>query len=155
MVSAMTGVPPNTTPWRRDPAVIEDAVRRWARSFRGDQAEVSELRMPDSGMANDTVLFRLDGEPLVARLAPAPDSPYPTFPTFDLEEGGVLCATCGRFTGRRIEPDTLQMVRRILGGELRTALAEPPGPTTTATERLALTSLEHHLERRLRSAALL
>ena len=68
MVSAMTGVPPNTTPWRRDPAVIEDAVRRWARSFRGDQAEVSDLRMPDSGMANDTVLFRLDGEPLVARL---------------------------------------------------------------------------------------
>jgi hypothetical protein len=37
----------------------------------------------------------------------------------------------------------------------RGALAEPPGPTTVATERLALTSLEHHLERRLRSAALL
>jgi aminoglycoside phosphotransferase (APT) family kinase protein len=35
-------------------------------------------------MANDTVLFRLDGEALVARLAPAPESPYPTFPTFDL-----------------------------------------------------------------------
>jgi hypothetical protein len=47
------------------------------------------------------------------------------------------------------------MVRCILGGELRVALAEPPGPTTVATERLALTSLEHHLERRLRSAALL
>ena len=52
-------------------------------------------------------------------------------------------------------PDTLQMVRRILGGDLRGALAEPPGPTTVATERLALTSVEHHLERRLRSAALL
>jgi aminoglycoside phosphotransferase (APT) family kinase protein len=36
-------------------------------------------------MANDTVLFRLDGGPLVARLAPEPSSPYPTFPTFDLE----------------------------------------------------------------------
>jgi hypothetical protein len=47
------------------------------------------------------------------------------------------------------------MVRRILGGDLRGALAEPAGPTTVATERLALTSLEHHLERRLRSAALL
>ena len=35
-------------------------------------------------MANDTVLFHLDDEALVARLAPAPDSPYPTFPTFDL-----------------------------------------------------------------------
>jgi DNA repair protein RecO (recombination protein O) len=77
------------------------------------------------------------------------------FTAFDLDEGGVLCATCGRFTGRRIEPDTLQMVRHILGGELRVALAEAPGPTTVATERLALSSLEHHLERRLRSAALL
>jgi DNA repair protein RecO (recombination protein O) len=77
------------------------------------------------------------------------------FTAFDLEEGGVLCAACGRFTGRRIDPDTLRMVRRILGGDLRGALAEPPGPTTVATERLALTSLEHHLERRLRSAALL
>ena len=47
------------------------------------------------------------------------------------------------------------MVRRILGGDLRGALAEPPGPATVATERLALTSVEHHLERRLRSAALL
>jgi aminoglycoside phosphotransferase (APT) family kinase protein len=36
-------------------------------------------------MANDTVLFRLDGEALVARLAPAPDSQYATFPNFDLE----------------------------------------------------------------------
>ncbi len=45
---------------------------------------VSEVRSPGSGMANDTVLFRLDGEALVARLAPSPDSPYPTFPSFDL-----------------------------------------------------------------------
>ncbi len=77
------------------------------------------------------------------------------FTAFDLDEGGVLCATCGRFTGRRIQPDTLQMVRRILGGELRGALAEPPSAATVETERLALASLEHHLERRLRSAALL
>jgi DNA repair protein RecO (recombination protein O) len=100
-------------------------------------------------------LLSLEGfHPMLELCARCGDEDGP-FTTFDLEEGGVLCATCGRFTGRRIEPDTLQMVRRILGGELRTALAEPPGPTTTATERLALTSLEHHLERRLRSAALL
>jgi aminoglycoside phosphotransferase (APT) family kinase protein len=41
--------------------------------------------MPDSGMANDTVLFRLDEEALVARLAPSPESAYPTFPKFDLD----------------------------------------------------------------------
>jgi aminoglycoside phosphotransferase (APT) family kinase protein len=51
---------------------------------RGDSAVVTEVRVPDSGMANDTILFHLDGEALVARLAPAPDSPYPTFPSFDL-----------------------------------------------------------------------
>jgi aminoglycoside phosphotransferase (APT) family kinase protein len=36
-------------------------------------------------MANDTVLFTLSGEPMVARLAPTPGSPYPTFPSFDLD----------------------------------------------------------------------
>jgi DNA repair protein RecO (recombination protein O) len=77
------------------------------------------------------------------------------FVAFDLDEGGVLCDTCGRFAGKRISPEALGMVRQILGGELRAALAEPPGPVTLETERLALGSLEHHLERRLRSAALL
>jgi DNA repair protein RecO (recombination protein O) len=77
------------------------------------------------------------------------------FVAFDLDEGGVLCDTCGRFAGKRITPEALDLVRRILGGELRAALAEPPGPVTVEAERLALGSLEHHLERRLRSAALL
>lgn len=36
-------------------------------------------------MANDTVLFQLGGDALVARLAPMPGSPYPLFPSFDLE----------------------------------------------------------------------
>jgi DNA repair protein RecO (recombination protein O) len=77
------------------------------------------------------------------------------FVAFDLDEGGVLCDTCGRFAGKRLSPEALALVRRILGGELRAALAEPPGPVTVEAERLALGSLEHHLERRLRSAALL
>jgi aminoglycoside phosphotransferase (APT) family kinase protein len=58
----------------------------WARAFRNDdRAIVTDVRMPDSGMANDTVLFRLDEEALVARLAPSPESAYPTFPKFDLD----------------------------------------------------------------------
>jgi DNA repair protein RecO (recombination protein O) len=77
------------------------------------------------------------------------------FVAFDLDEGGLLCADCGRFAGKRISPEALVQLRRILGGELRAALAEPPGPVTVETERLALSSLEHHLERKLRSAALL
>jgi DNA repair protein RecO (recombination protein O) len=100
-------------------------------------------------------LLSLEGfHPLLDACARCGDDEGP-FTAFDLEEGGVVCTTCGRFSGRRIEPDTLLMVRRILGGELRVALAEPPGPVTVATERLAVTSLEHHLERRLRSATLL
>jgi DNA repair protein RecO (recombination protein O) len=77
------------------------------------------------------------------------------FTAFDVEEGGVLCEQCARLGGRRVGPDALALVRRILGGELRGALAETPGTTTVEVERLAVFTLEHHLERRLRSAALL
>jgi aminoglycoside phosphotransferase (APT) family kinase protein len=74
----------STTPWRRDPTQLAAGLAAWAESVLGNRAAVTNLRAPDSGMANDTVLFSIDGENLVARLAPAPDSPYPTFPTFDL-----------------------------------------------------------------------
>jgi DNA repair protein RecO (recombination protein O) len=77
------------------------------------------------------------------------------FVAVDLEEGGVLCEACGRFAGRRVSPDALALVGRMLGGELRGALAETPGAASTEAERLAIAALEHHLERRLRSAALL
>src|SRR5258708_2754119 len=75
----------SSTPWRRDPDGLAAGLAAWARSVHGERAAVTDVRAPVSGMANDTVLFRLDGEALVARLAPAPDSRYPTFPTFDLE----------------------------------------------------------------------
>jgi DNA repair protein RecO (recombination protein O) len=77
------------------------------------------------------------------------------FSAFDVDEGGVLCEQCGRYGGRRVHPDTLALVQRILGGDLRAVLAEPPGHSSTDVERLAVFTLEHHLERRLRSAALL
>jgi len=82
----LTGEQPGTaTPWRRDPRELEGALADWARSRYGSRATVSGVRAPDSGMANDTVFFRVDGDALVARLSPAPDSPYPTFPVYDLE----------------------------------------------------------------------
>ncbi|MCZ7526945.1 MAG: DNA repair protein RecO [Acidimicrobiia bacterium] len=77
------------------------------------------------------------------------------FPAFDLEEGGVLCGPCGRLGGFRVAPDTLTLLERVLGGGLRGALAEPPGPAVRELERLGVRAIEHHLERRLRSAALL
>lgn len=72
---------------------------------------------------------------------------------FDIGEGGVLCRSCRR--GLPIGPDALHLVRRILGGGLASALAEPPSPTTSEVEQLATRALEHHLERRLRAAGML
>jgi aminoglycoside phosphotransferase (APT) family kinase protein len=76
--------PAIATPWRRAAADVEAGLTAWARSRHGNAAVITNVRTPGSGMANDTVLFELDGEALVARLAPAPDSRYATFPTFDL-----------------------------------------------------------------------
>jgi DNA repair protein RecO (recombination protein O) len=78
-----------------------------------------------------------------------------SFPAFDLFEGGVLCEECGLLGGRRLPPESLALLRQILGNELRNALAAPPSAASVDVERLALAALEHHLERRLRSAALL
>lgn len=77
------------------------------------------------------------------------------FPRFDLAAGGVCCGQCGHLAGVRLEADTYRLLVRVLGGELRVALAEPPGPAVSELERLGVASLEHHLERRLRSAPLL
>jgi DNA repair protein RecO (recombination protein O) len=78
------------------------------------------------------------------------------FPAFDLVDGGVLCATCGRLGGRRVAPEALTFLGRLVGGELHVAMAEPPEPEHVHdVERLGVAALEHHSERRLRSASLL
>jgi DNA repair protein RecO (recombination protein O) len=74
---------------------------------------------------------------------------------FDLEEGGVLCASCARGGGRPLSPDALDLLRRILGGGLNGALARNPGPAAHEVEVLGIRAMEHHVERRLRSTALL
>jgi DNA repair protein RecO (recombination protein O) len=79
------------------------------------------------------------------------------FPGFDFGEGGVLCEACARYGGRRVRPAALALLRRILGGALAGALADHPenGAVVVEVERLGVGALEYHLERRLRSAALL
>lgn len=78
------------------------------------------------------------------------------FAAFDLDEGGVLCDVCGRHGGRRITPEALDVVGRVIGGGLNGVLASPPPPMLLhEVERLAIAALEHQSERRLRSAALL
>jgi DNA repair protein RecO (recombination protein O) len=74
---------------------------------------------------------------------------------FDLGDGGMLCESCAAVSGRTVSPAALGLLRRLLGGGLNAALAEPPGPVTREVERLGLAAVEYHLERRLRSATLL
>src|SRR6478609_7062795 len=74
---------------------------------------------------------------------------------FDLEEGGTVCRACARGGGRSLTPDGLALLRRVLGGGLNGALAETPGPAAHEIEHLGVRALEHHVERRMRSAVLL
>lgn len=73
------------------------------------------------------------------------------FVAFDLSEGGVLCRTCRR--GSPISVEALGLIRRILGGSLSSALAEPASPSTREAEAIAVRAMEYHLERRLRTAS--
>ena len=68
---------------------------------------------------------------------------------FDLVEGGVLCRSCRR--GRAVSPAALELVRRILGGGLASALAEPDSAVVGEVTELATEAMEVHLDRRLRS----
>jgi DNA repair protein RecO (recombination protein O) len=72
---------------------------------------------------------------------------------FDLEEGGLLCQAHRK--GQAITPDAVELLRLILTGRLHQAMEQPVGPAAHEVEALATRSLEHHLERRLRSVQLL
>jgi DNA repair protein RecO (recombination protein O) len=70
---------------------------------------------------------------------------------FSALDGGVLCVRCRR--GVKLSPEALELLRQILGGRLGSALNEPPGPATHEVSALATDTLEHYLERRLRSVS--
>jgi DNA repair protein RecO (recombination protein O) len=95
-------------------------------------------------------LLSLEGfHPMLDECAACGD-PGP-FVAFDLGEGGVLCRACRR--GMPISADALELIRRILGGSLASALAEPASASTVEAEALAVRAMEHHLERRLRTSS--
>jgi DNA repair protein RecO (recombination protein O) len=77
------------------------------------------------------------------------------FVAFDVDEGGMLCRTCARGSGRPLSAPALELLRRMLGGALNSVLAESPSAATYEVEHLGVRVLEHHGERRLRSIALL
>jgi len=72
---------------------------------------------------------------------------------FDLEVGGVLCRGCRR--GSPISVEALALLQRVLGGQLASVLEEPASAATHDLDVLATRAMEHHLERRLRSVAVL
>jgi len=74
---------------------------------------------------------------------------------FDLVEGGVLCAECAEGSVVPVSGEALDIVRQVLGGGLVDALKLPPGPVATEVTRLATRAIEGHLERRLRSLAVM
>ena len=73
--------------------------------------------------------------------------------SFDLESGGVRCRAHRR--GPAVSPEALGLLNDILGGRLAAALNAEGSPATTEVEHLAVRAMEHHLERRLRSIAVL
>jgi DNA repair protein RecO (recombination protein O) len=73
--------------------------------------------------------------------------------SFDPVEGGALCRQHRR--GPALEAGALDLIRRILGGDLAAVLHEPASRATAAASSLATTALEAHIERRLRTVHLL
>lgn len=76
------------------------------------------------------------------------------FAAFDLEIGGVLCRSCAR-GAPRLSPAGLALLRRVLGGDLVSVLAEPASAAGYEVEQLGTRALEAHVERRMRSMHLL
>ena len=73
--------------------------------------------------------------------------------SFDPASGGTLCASCRR--GPSISAEALDLMRRILGGQLGSVLNEASSAAGHEVEQVATRALEHHLERRLRTAGIL
>ncbi len=73
-----------------------------------------------------------------------------TLVAFDLTEGGALCRACRR--GRPLGPDALDVLRRVLGGDLSGVLHQPAGEVADEVAELVTEAMEAHLDRRLRSA---
>lgn len=72
---------------------------------------------------------------------------------FDAASGGLLCRPHRR--GGAISAEAIALLGDILGGRLVAALAAPRGPATVEIDRVATALFEHHVERRLRSVAVL
>lgn len=74
---------------------------------------------------------------------------------FALSEGGTLCRSCTEGRGRYLSAEALDLMRTILSGGVGRALSVPASNVTTELDHIATWSLEQHVERRLKSTAVL
>ena len=75
--------------------------------------------------------------------------------TFDFGEGGALCSSCAAGGGRRISADAIVVISALVDARVRAVIDQPPSTEVLLeVEHLGVGALEHHSERRLRSAAL-
>ena len=72
---------------------------------------------------------------------------------FDRRAGGVVCTSCQR--GERLSPAAVATLQLLSAGRVRDAIASTPAPAVAELEALATRLVEHHIERRLRSADVL
>jgi DNA repair protein RecO (recombination protein O) len=70
--------------------------------------------------------------------------------SFNAEIGGTLCSNCR--SGVSISSEALDLIRRILGGDLAQVLHESPSPGAGEVMTLAQDSIEQHFGKRLRAA---
>jgi DNA repair protein RecO (recombination protein O) len=130
------------------------------RMLTGALRALGELQNPVVTSAFFWKLLSLEGfHPMLDACARCSGSPSGVdddeLVAFDLEEGGTLCRACARGGGRPLSAPALELLRGMLGGSLNAALAELPSAATHEVEHLGIRALEHHGERRLRSATLL
>jgi DNA repair protein RecO (recombination protein O) len=125
------------------------------RMLVGALRTLSETPGPAVAVAFFWKLLSLEGFHPVLEACARCQRPCEGAAVFDLADGGVLCGGCAEPSGVLVDAAALALVARILGGGLRSVLAEPAGPVLRQAESLALRVLEHHLERRLRSGSLL
>jgi DNA repair protein RecO (recombination protein O) len=71
--------------------------------------------------------------------------------TWAITEGGLRCGAHRQ--GIPVSQEAIELVRRILGGQLGSALNQAASAVTAEVDHLAIKVLEHHLERRLRSVS--
>ena len=73
--------------------------------------------------------------------------------SFDLESGGMRCRDHRR--GQALSAEAVGLLNDVLGGRLASALNVERSSATNEVDHLAVRAMEHHLERRLRSIAVL